>query len=374
MKILHLYKDYYPILGGIENYIKMLAEAQASEGHDVTVLVCDPGRKTKIEHLNGVRVIKAGRLFTAASMPISLTQPLYLLRQRPDIVHIQLPFPLGAFTNWLIGRGKATVLSYQSDIVRDSQQKWLRYYGPFLRRILKAADKIIVTTPHYITVSKWLTPVANKCTVVPIGVDTNRFSSRSDSVRTERNRDSASPFQLLFIGRLRYYKGLDTLIKAMPNIPDTHLTIGGTGPMKAEWEALTHELGLTNRIRFIGDVPDEILPQQYQKADLFVLPANARSEAYGIVMVEAMASGLPCITTELGTGTSWIVQDGVTGLVVAPNNVAELTDAVNTLRTSPDLREAFGKASQKRAKEHLSQEVMFTRINNIYQELATASQ
>ncbi|HIQ02107.1 MAG TPA: glycosyl transferase family 1, partial [Anaerolineales bacterium] len=174
MEVLHIYKDYYPALGGIENHIKVLAEAQAGAGHRVTVLVCDPGPRTRVEELHGVRVVKAGRLTTAASMPLSISQPLGLARLRPDIAHVHSPYPLGEVANWLLGRARATIITHHSDVVR--QRGWLRLYGPLLHRVLAAADRVIATSPRYIETSPWLRPVREKCVVVPLGVDHRRFA------------------------------------------------------------------------------------------------------------------------------------------------------------------------------------------------------
>ena len=173
MKILHLYKDYYPVLGGIENHVKVLAEAQAAAGHQVTVLVCDPGRRTRTETLNGVAVIKAGRLMTAASMPLSFAQPWIAARLHPDIVHVHSPYPLGEVTAWLLKPRTPLVITHHSDVVR--QQGWLRLYGPLLRRVLRHADRILATSPRYIATSPWLNPVEGKCAVIPLGVDAQRF-------------------------------------------------------------------------------------------------------------------------------------------------------------------------------------------------------
>lgn len=362
MNILHIYKDYYPVLGGIENHLKILAEAQAAAGNQVTVLVCDPGYRTVTEIRNGVTVIKAGRLATVASMPLSMAQPWALMRSKPDIVHIQSPYPLGEAANWLLGRAKATVISYQSDIVR--QQAILRFYAPVLRRVLQAADRILVNNPRYLDTSVWLQPVRNKCTVVPIAIDVRRFEP---AVHVRRD-----PFKLLFVGRLRYYKGLDTLLHALTHIPQTQLTIVGIGPMQAEWQALTDELGLADRVLFAGEIDDDHLPDYYREADLFVLPSNARSEAYGIVLLEAMASGLPCITTELGTGTSWIVQHGGTGLVVPPQNSLALAEAINKLRVNEKLRRQFAEAGLARVRTEFSQEVMVGRIMQVYADVLHA--
>lgn len=356
MKILHIYKDYYPVLGGIENHIKILAEAQAASGHDVTVLVCDPGYRTRTQIRAGVKVIKAGRIATAASMPLSLSQPLTLMRQRPDIVHIQSPYPLGEMANWLLGCGKATVISYQSDIVR--QKHWLRIYGPILRQVLNSANRILASSPQYVETSPWLGPVQDKCIVVPLGVDPGRF--------TPDYHTRTGPLELLFVGRLRYYKGIDTLIRALKGAANTHLTIVGDGPMREPWQKLCASLELQDRVTFAGSVSDPDLPATYRKADVFVLPANARAEAFGQVLIEAMASGLPCITTELGTGTSWIVQDGTTGLVVPPRNPPELAEAICCMRDDPAQRMAMGKQARARVEAEFTQTKMIERVESVY--------
>jgi rhamnosyl/mannosyltransferase len=362
MNILHIYKDYFPVLGGIENHIKTLAEAQVAAGHQVTVLVCAPGFWTQHERLNGVEVIKAARLLTAASMPLSFSQPLHLAGMRPDVVHIQSPYPLGEAANWLLGRARGTVITYQSDIVR--QKGWLLFYGPVLRRVLQAADRILTSTPRYIEISPWLQPVRAKCTPVPLGIEVERFAPATGLRRP-------GPPRLLFVGRLRYYKGLDTLFQALPAIPQAQLTIVGTGPMQAAWQTLAQELGVAGRVNFAGDIDDAGLPEVYRQADIFVLPANARAEAYGLVLLEAMASGLPCVTTELGTGTSWIVQDGVTGLVVPPQDPAALAGAINRLLDDEPLRRQFGQAGLARARSEFSREVMVKRVEQIYMEVCS---
>ncbi len=372
MKILHLYKDYFPVLGGIENHIRVLAEAQAAAGHQVTVLVCDPGPRTRTETRNGVRVIKAGRLTTLASMPISLSQPLWVARLRPDIAHVHSPYPLGELANWLLGRARRTVITYHSDVVR--QKRILRFYAPFLRRVLAAADRIIATSPHYIRTSPFLSRVADRCTVIPLGVDVERFARVSEGAGAAlRARigldDPAPPPLLLFVGRLRYYKGLDDLLRALPRVPDAHLLVVGDGPMRAEWETLARELGLADRVHFLGDLPDADLPASYAVADLFVLPANARAEAFGTVLLEAMAAGLPLICTEVGSGTSFVNRHGETGLVVPPRDPAALAAAINALLADPARRRAMGEAAQRRVREQFTVEQMIARVEALYHQL-----
>lgn len=359
MEILHIYKDYYPVVGGIENHIKTLAEGQVANGHKVTVLVCSPYYKSSEEILNGVKIIKAGRLATIASMPLSIAQPLALTRLTPDIVHIQSPFPLGELANWFIRKGKTTVITYQSDVVR--QKGLLKFYGPLLRRVLCNADRIIVTSHSYMEISPWLLPVRGKCDVIPLGIDISRFV-------LSRHNNTAAPM-LLFVGRLRYYKGLDTLLRAMISLPDVQLSVVGDGPMKENWQMLAKELGLDERVNFVGNVEDRDLPDWYKRADIFVLPSNSRAEAFGLVLLEAMASGLPCITTELGTGTSWIVQNGKTGLVVLPSNPQALAEAITSLLQDPPRRKMMGQAGRARVEQYFSSRQMILKVEALYERL-----
>ena len=373
MNILHIYKDYHPVLGGIENHVKVLAEAQAAAGHTVTVLACDPGPRTRMEESNGVRVIKAGRITTAASMPLSPSQPFILARLRPDVVHVHSPYPLGEVANWLLGRARATVITHHSDVVR--QRGWLRLYGPLLRRVLAAADRIIATSPRYIETSPWLGPLRDKCVVVPLGVDTRRFTPPTNQPTNQLTNQPTNQLtnhpSILFTGRLRYYKGIDTLITALGNLPGVHLNIVGEGPMREVWATQAAEMGLSERVHFLGEVDDAELPDIYRQADLFVLPCNARAEAFGSVLLEAMASGLACITTEVGSGTSWVVQDGVTGLVVPPRDPQALAQAIRSLLDDPERRAAMGRAGRARVEAGFTIEQMIARVQAVYEEVLT---
>jgi glycosyltransferase involved in cell wall biosynthesis len=362
MNIVHLYKDYFPVVGGIENHIRVLGEAQAAAGHEVTVLVCDPRRRTRVEELERVHLIKVGRLGTVASMPLSLRFLVAPARLHPDVAHVHSPYPLGELANWLFGRARATVVTYHSDIVR--QRGWLRLYGPVLRRVLRASDRVIATSPNYIESSPWLSPVRDKCCVVPLGVDHDRF------------RPGLAPFDgpptLLFVGRLRYYKGIETLLQALVSLPGFSLEIAGDGPMRDRWEQQASKLEVRGRVHFLGHIDDAALPGLYRRAHVFVLPANARAEAFGAVLLEAMASGLPCVTTEVGSGTSWVVEDGVSGFVVPPSDPARLADVLGQLIEDAQLRLAMGRAGRARVEERFTLSRMITGVQDVYQEALSA--
>ncbi len=370
MRILHIYKDYHPVLGGIENHLRWLARGQAARGHEVTALVTNPaGMRTTVQIEEGVRVIRAARLATVASTPLSLTLPRQLWRQRPDIVHLQFPYPVGEISNLFLGHGRATIISYQSDVVR--QAGVLRLYHPLLRVVLRRADRILASSPRYIESSEYLRPLAGRCTVLPIGVEVERYARPRPAEVAALRRRFPGPL-LLFVGRLRYYKGLNYLIQAMAAVNAT-LLVAGTGPEAANLTVQTGQAGLEKRVVFLGDVSDDDLPAYYQAADLFVLPSSQRSEAYGIALLEAMAAGTAVISTELGTGTSWLNQHGVTGLVTPARDSAALAGAINALLSDEARRGQMAAAAQARARSEFDLERQIDRILDVYDDVLRMS-
>lgn len=363
MNILHIYKDYFPVVGGIENHIKMLAEAQAARGHAVSVLVTSRDHRTHIETLNGVRVIFAARLATISSAPVSIELFRLLARERPDIAHLQFPYPLGEAANYFFGKAHKTIISYQSDIIR---QKYLRVvYAPLMRRVLARVDRILVSSPQYIASSPVLAPFKQKCAIVPLGIDPTPFEmATADTSHATRH----SP-HLLFVGHLRYYKGLDFLLRALCELPKAQLTIIGTGMMERVWRALARDLGVDARVQFLGDVSDAQLPAHYAACDIFVLPSSARSEAFGMVQLEAMAAGKPVVCTELGTGTSFVNVDGETGFVVPACDAHALAAAIARLRDDAELRSRMGAAARARVRAEFTTEIMVTRVMRVYDQV-----
>jgi len=170
---------------------------------------------------------------------------------------------------------------------------------------------------------------------------------------------------LLFVGRHRYYKGVDDLLRAMLGL-NVDLWIAGSGPLSQEWHQLAIELGIQEKVRFLGDVEERDLPGLYASADIFVLPANARAEAFGTVLLEAMAAGLPCVTTELKTGTSFVVQHDVTGVVTIPGSSAALEIALQRLLADQDLRHRMGIAGRMRLLQEFTLDQMIKRIEAVY--------
>jgi glycosyltransferase involved in cell wall biosynthesis len=369
MRVLHVYKDYYPVVGGMENHIRLLARGEARRGLEITVLVTSPTGKTEVAELEGVKVVKAARLATVASTPISLALFLWMRRLRSDITHLHFPYPWGELAHLAFGQSQRTVITYHSDIVR--QKGFLRLYRPLLRQVLARADRIIATSPNYVQSSPYLSEVSERCTVIPLGIDLEPFlKPRTEEVRRLREQHE-SPL-LLFVGLLRYYKGLDHLLRAMCDI-DARLLVVGSGPMAEDWHSLVSELGLTGKVFFAGRVSDEELPAYFQACDMFVLPASHRSEAFGVVQVEAMASGRAVVSTELGTGTSYVNVHGETGLVVPPRDPGALASAINRLLADEPLRTKMGERGRERARQEFSQDLMIDRVLELYRSVLPGS-
>ncbi len=370
MKILHVYKDYFPVYGGIENHVRLLAEAEAAQGHQVTVLVTSRGRHTETTTLNGVKVIKAARLWHIASTPISLALPATLARLRPDIAHLHFPYPLGEISQYALGHARRTLITYHSDIVR--QKRILRFYRPLLWRVLHRADRIIATSPQYAASSPFLSRLTDKVTVIPLGIDPAPFLAAPRLSATAAQHLDSLPkgsVLILFVGKLRYYKGVDVLLEALTALPGAALLLVGDGPMRGAWQALAHKLRLTGRVRFAGEVANEDLAAYYHAADVFVLPANSRAEAFGLVQLEAMASGLPVVCTEVQSGTSFVNEGGVTGFVVPPREPEALRRALQKLIENPDLRRQRGAAGRERLLRRFTAGKMVAQTLALYEEV-----
>jgi rhamnosyl/mannosyltransferase len=360
--------------------VRALAEAQAARGHTVTALVNSLNARTHVETLNGVRVIYAGRWFTVSSTPLGLAFPHLVATQDADIVHLQFPYPWGEAANYFFGRARRTVITYQSDIIRQVYTR--AFYRPLMHRVLKRADRLIATSPNYLHSSPVLRKFADKCVVIPLGIDPTPFEN-PDLRRAEeiRARYLASPTLsphgrthpgsgfLLFVGQFRYYKGLDYMLRALCELPEARLIMVGQGPMEQAWRGLAVALGVQDRVSFVSGVHTEELPAYYAAADVFVLPASERSEAFGLVQLEAMAAGRPVVSTEIGTGTSYVNADGETGLVVPARDPHALAAAVARLLDDPALCARMGTAGRERVRSEFNLETMVERVMAVYRDV-----
>ncbi len=355
MRVLSVYKDVHPLVrGGIERYVHDLSAHLARRGHEVEVLVAGRGERERYTtELDGFAVRRTPCLGRVLSNPVCPELHEELALADADVVHVHLPLP-SAVIAWLAaGSRLPCVVTYHSDIVRQAFA--LPVYGPFLRRFLRSAYAVLATSPVYAGTSPFLRGLPN-VRVVPIGVDCSRFSPGGG-----RAGEYA-----LFVGRFRSYKGIDVLLDAWRPPAPLPLLMAGGGPMlrRVSERAMRERL----RVRVVHDPDDRTLLSLYRGATCLVLPSTRRSEAYGMVQLEAMACGVPVVSTDLPTGVPWVNRNGVTGLVVPPGEAAALAAAVSDIAGDPGLRERLSRGALVRAREELEAEHLLEEVESVLEE------
>ena len=375
IRVLQANKLYYPVTGGIEKVVQDISEGfRDDEEIENQVLVCQKkGREIK-ETVNGVSVTRCSSLGVVSSLPISFgfLREFRRLAKYQDIVHIHAPFPLGDLACRLSGYKGKVVVWWHSDIVR--QKKLVKIYRPLMEWLLKRADAIDVATEGNIAGSQYLGPYREKCHVIPFGVDQTLMQEADSFLTKPQNKDTGSRnVKFLFAGRLVYYKGCDILLRAFAELhhETAFLTIIGDGKLRAELEELARELGIREKVTFLGEVSREVLLQNFAQCDVFVLPSVAPSEAFGIVQIEAMAYGKPVINTKLKSGVPFVSLHGKTGLTVAPQNVEDLTEAMNILAEDAGRRRQYGIAAAERARKFYSMDCMLEQLKALYMGLVS---
>jgi glycosyltransferase involved in cell wall biosynthesis len=368
LKVLHVYKDYYPpVKGGIECHINLLANGLKAKGVDVEILVSNTTNKYAEEIHNGIKVVKAPQFKRCYSAPLAPTFNFYLRKfgKTADIIHFHHPNPTAEFAYFFTNLNKKLIVTYHSDIIR--QDKLGKLYSPFRKSFLELSDRIIATSPNYIETSNVLKHLKNKCTVIPLGVNIDRFCQDGDREKVEkiRNKNGNQPI-ILFVGCFRYYKGLQFLISAMKRI-QAKLFLIGAGPEEQNLRNIVAMNHLNKKVHFLGELPDDEVNAYYKACDIFVLPSQLRSEAFGMVQLEAMCCGKPVISTELGTGTSFVNLDQQTGLVVRPNDSESLSLAIGFLINNPLKRKTLGDCGSKRVRQLFTAKKMVNSTLNLYE-------
>jgi rhamnosyl/mannosyltransferase len=368
-------KLYYPVIGGVESHVRDLAVFLPREVKRKVLACFEKRGPRRTEVIEGVEVVKAASLGTyfSSPLPLGFRRELRVLSRWADLFHFHFPFPPGELAFLTSGIKKPLIVTYHSDIVR--QKALLKIYQPFLIRFLKRADVIIATSPRYIETSPYLSAFKEKCRVIPLGIDTAEFELDTElkELISQVKSEVGAPF-VLFVGRLIYYKGVEYLIRAFKKVPEPYkLVIIGSGPLKDELLELSRKAELQNRVIFYESQPRRRLIAFYYACEFFVLPSVERSEAFGIVQLEAQACGKPVISTELGTGTSFANLDGVTGIVVPPRDVEALESAMITLATNERLRAELGKNAFTRVRQEFDVKVMAAHVAELYREVITGA-
>jgi len=371
IKVLQIYKDYYPpVIGGIEQHINCLCHGLEPYGIQTEVLVSNTEPNTSVYYDNSIKITKVGEHGRLQSAPItpSFFYHLKVLSNDADILHFHFPNPTAELSLILSGIKKPYVVTYHSDIIK--QKELLAFYSPFMFLFLRHANIIMPTSPNYFITSRTLQRFKNKCKVNFLGIDFNRFQDKerfSNAIFDIRQKYGDRI--IIFIGKMRYYKGLQYLIQAMKRVKGTLLIVGEGEPLESRMRALSKNLSLDDRVEFLGAINDEMRDTLLHASDLLVLPSIYRSEAFGLVLLEAMACGKPVISTELGTGTSFVNVHKETGLVVPPMDSNALANAINHLLGNKELCKKYGEAGKRRVQKHFTNDAMFEKTIKVYNEV-----
>lgn len=363
MRVLQVGKYYPPHPGGMETHLESLC-GELKRLIDLEILVAaSDGFQTNEEVLTGMKLTRAGKLFNLRSAPFCPGMVSKIRASKADLIHIHLPNP-GAILAYLAsGQRARLVFTYHSDIVR--QKVLSRFFDPILQHALNRADAIIVSSSNYMDSSYVLPPYRDKCRVIPYGVSIDHFQ-QPDSAEVARLRQLYGPRMVLGVGRMVYYKGFEHLVEAMRFV-NGRLVIVGRGPMHASLLQKAESCGVSERVTFLTDV-DDVRPY-YHAADVFALSSVARSEAFGIVQLEAMASGKPVVNTGLDSGVTSVSLNGVTGVTVPPANPEALGQALSSLLDDPLRSATYGRAGQLRVKQHFNVQGMARQTLKLYHDV-----
>ncbi len=387
MKILHIGKYFPPFRGGMENFLEDLTEEQVYCGHKVWVLCHqhETGHPTLTEELyNGLRVTRTeikGILAYAPIAPDFFRQLEKILQSfSPDVVHVHMP-NLSAFFLLLFKSLPKLVLQWQSDVVSSDYDVKLKilypFYKIFEKQLLLRAHVIIASSESYLRTSLPLKRFQKKCRVVPLGISMAKMKRFAQQSQVFHDLQSHSVFMsdhifkqkdfILAVGRFAYYKGFEYLIKACAQGFEGYVVIVGDGPLKVELEKLVRQLSLQERIFMPGILPDNQLHQLLSECTAFCLPSIERTEAFGLVLLEAMYYDKPLITTNvIGSGMNEVNVHNETGLVVAPENSSELAEAMNVMVHNNDLSKAMGRKGRERLLEKFDIVGVADRIEKLY--------
>jgi glycosyltransferase involved in cell wall biosynthesis len=367
MRVLHFYKTYYPdSVGGIEQVIRQMCVGTGRLGMQNTVLSLSRDKHLAPIAFEGHTVHRVPLDFEFASNACSVASlgALARLAREADVVHYHFPWPFMDLAHFIARVKKPTVVTYHSDIVR--QKNMLRLYRPLKQRFLRSVDAIVATSPNYMASSPVLARYRDKTRIITYGLDQATYP-QPDPALLAHWRQRIGPKFFLFVGVLRYYKGLHVLLEAVAGT-GYPVVIVGAGPEEAALKAQAARLGLANVV-FVGAVGEDDKVALLTLCYALAFPSHLRSEAFGISLLEGAMYGKPMISCEIGSGTTYINIDGETGLVTPPADPPALRAALRTLWDNPEMARAMGARAAARFQEVFTAEKMAASYAELYREV-----
>ncbi len=365
MRVLHFFKTYWPeTFGGAERVINAIALSTRDFDVEHHILSINDDGVNRQPEFHGQSLHKARRSFEIMSTDFSVDayRQYGRLAATADVVHLHFPWPFVDLAH-LVGRPKTpTVVTYHSDALGNPFVKAI--YGPLRHHFLSRVDRIIATSSKYADSSPVLRRYADKVEVIPLGLDPASYPEPAgETVDKWRQRFGTDFF--LFVGVLRHYKGLNTLLESARKLSQP-IVIAGAGKREAEYRARREALDLSN-VHFVGAIDDVDKMALIRLCTAFVLPSNKRSEAYGLSLAEAAMLGKPMISCDIGTGTSYVNRDGVTGIVVPPDDPEKLAEAMLALSGDPERARKLGAAAAAHFEDKLHAAKMGPRYHALYE-------
>jgi len=384
LRITQVVHYFHPLVGGIETYASNLARGLAERGHHIKVYTSRIPGSPVHEIWQGIRIYRLPSITRPLPYPLIPSLVPALIRDQCDIIHAHINSPMtveiAAVASHLTG--VPLVVTYHADaLITDLVERPARLHRrisqiyQFSRNIVAhIARCLVVTSPLYLETSSFLQRFRHKVVVIPAAVNPLFLTPPIEAGKAKEQIGYREDDQLLlFVGRLVLYKGLFTLLQAfrllLKHHPQARLAIVGTGPQEPRLRQAIHRLGLTKEVRLLGRLPHETLLQAYSACDLFVLPSRSRSEAFGIVLLEAMAQGKPVVATRVG-GIPYVVPDGKAGLLVPPNNPHSLAAAITKLLDDPELRRRMGVAGRLHVQNNFTLHQIINKLEALYWQLA----
>lgn len=343
-----------------------LTEGLSRKGIACDMLCAASSGKTRVTALNSNAKLIATHTWTKKSATMISPAMITMLRKIAndyDIIHVHHPDPMACLALMLSGYKGRVILHWHSDIIK--QKKFLKLYEPMQTWLLKRADIIIGTSPVYLKESPCLKDYQEKCVALPIGIEPVKY----DNDKAEAIKAQYGNKKIVFsVGRLVPYKGFRHLVRATKMLSDDYVVIiGGTGPLEDELKSLINNLELQDKVHLIGHVDDETLHSYYGACTLFCLPSVQKTEAFGIVQIEAMSCGRPVVTTRIPeSGVPWVNEHGVSGLNVEPADSRQLADAIVRITADESTYQHFRNGAMRRYLKVFTDEKMIDDCIAIY--------